>query len=398
MDEQKNVTFESERVLKKEKLKRILIPIACLAGAVLIVFLVAWIISKLGSKKYESNQDLQFTYTWVEEGNGNIRLTIDRVGAADYEWVYAGEETPIVIVEKPRQSREKTEFTIKPSVVGRVELIFYLEHKTEKKHLCELAVLAEVSETEGSLKLTFLSSDSKVKTAPTSGGEEIGFPYEIYMNDNDNLIVSIQDPLYYVEESENAGETADNASDGSSGESTDSESESSGEGSSSNPYAGLSMYEAMYLSDEEFDIWLEWYESTLASEVPMMTEEEYSQWLAEHENTEGPIHQEEPQELPDDFVAPETPPVRSRYDWDMTASDETIIRILGVTYEDGLVHAHMRAGSETGTCQVEIFSPSAAVKITMSLSVNEKGEIELLSHSIDTYEPTPESEPEGQEG
>ncbi len=191
----KDVTFESEKLAKREWRRKWIIPAAITLGIVLIVLAVILILST-GKKKYTSPEGLTFPYTWTENKD-TITLEIDHTALPEYVWNsvqtdQADENAILTVAKDARQSENSTSFTLKAMNPGRMSLDFVLQDAEGAVIASELNLLVEVVQEEEKLTAVVLGTVPEEKTEPISVGEDTMFPYKIYM-ENRSLVIEVTD-------------------------------------------------------------------------------------------------------------------------------------------------------------------------------------------------------------
>ena len=167
-----------------------------ITGAVLVVIIAiaaaaALIMGGRGGARF-GRSDVPYPYSWVEEENGTITLTMETGGAGNGAWSVGSTEGEAVEIAAGKTRGGKTEMKLTPAAVGREAITFTLMSGEDR--LAELNFTVAVSSAENSLAATAVSQRERAFQATVRGGEETGHPFTVRGGDEGLTI--------FVEESE----------------------------------------------------------------------------------------------------------------------------------------------------------------------------------------------------
>ena len=202
------IVFDSERLEKRQSLKRWLIPVSALLAVVVIAVVIALIVRGGRGKAVTGGEDTSFPYTWTAGKNGVVTLELDRSAAPGYLWTAAETGTQAQMSVAAAQEDGRTRFTLTPSGAGRSVLLFTL-HREDSEADCiyELSVLAETADSGNSLRSSLLSIAGRPRQGVVTGGEDTDYPYMIFTDEDGDLVVTVTDRTPVSEETEETDET-----------------------------------------------------------------------------------------------------------------------------------------------------------------------------------------------
>ena len=198
----KEFTFESEQTLKRQKLKRILIPIGALLLIVGATVLIAVIVAKNRPVRTGGGEDTPYPYTWSVKKNGTAELVVDTSEAPGYQWVPDSEtESALFKMEEKQRSGRESVFTLTPQTFGTEELEFFLqkgEDTANRIYTLKLLVNIPQKETEeDAYAPELLTALMTAISAPAEGGQDTDFPYVI-RTEKGCLIITMQDKITFT--------------------------------------------------------------------------------------------------------------------------------------------------------------------------------------------------------
>ncbi len=191
----KELVFESDRIEKKRKILRILVPACIIAGILLLTVVIALIVNANRKRKFTGGEDTPYPYRWTENKDGSILLEIKRPTRSDYRWKSNSTSEDILKITSAKASGDRVGFLLTPGNTGRVYAEFYLQKDAENAagRVYEIVYTAEVTENNGALKTTFLDDTGRELPKTAAGGETEGFPYEIYFVQQSELEIRLTD-------------------------------------------------------------------------------------------------------------------------------------------------------------------------------------------------------------
>ena len=190
----KDVEFESEKLVRRQKIMRFVLPLAALVVVVLLTVAVALIIRGERGETFTGGEDTLYPYAWSIERDGSILLEIDQSASPGYSWTATREEAGIS-VEKTRTQREgKARFSIKPTYAMRSTVTFRLvPDGGEGDAIYEMTLLLESLPEGEKLVSGLLGVNSQPLQETVTGGEDSSFPYFIRMDEDGDLTISVSE-------------------------------------------------------------------------------------------------------------------------------------------------------------------------------------------------------------
>lgn len=197
------IVFDSERLEKRQQLKRWLIPAAALLIVILIAAVIALIVRGSRESSVAGGMDTDYPYTWASGKDGSILLEIDRSAAPGYRWIAAEGETQMSVSEQQDDAAGKTRFTLSPREEGRTVLTFRLcRPGDETDRIYVISALAETTVSGKSLRSALLSVSGRPLQGTVRGGEETDYPYLLYTDADGDLVLVVTDNRPVPEEEE----------------------------------------------------------------------------------------------------------------------------------------------------------------------------------------------------
>ena len=194
----KDLVFESDKLEKRQKIKRILIPVLVLAAIIAIVVAVAFIINKSKAPVFTGGEGTAYPFSWTENKDGSLTLQLPASGNGTYVWT---PKTSVRAVGELRQEEKPKDgmqaYTLIPAAVGRTLLEFFLkngaEGADEDDQLFAISLIVEVSREEERLKASVLGASSQTFPGIITGGEAEGFAYLIKVREDGTLFIRMKD-------------------------------------------------------------------------------------------------------------------------------------------------------------------------------------------------------------
>ena len=344
-----DVVFDSERLEKRERAKKLLIPAAVTVGILLLVMIAAVVTGMLRGKTVTGGEDTPYPFSWRANRDGVITLEIDRADAEGYKWNYIPfvpqdgleledmDQTiyePVFSVESDAKQKEgKDRFILTPLKEGRQVITFGLcGTQGETDEIYEVNLLAEYSLEDGKTSSQFLSSSGMEKIGKLSGNGA-GFFYEIYQAGDDVITITVKD----TNEQETAAEPEPE------------------------PELPFEVESGPTESELEEDKDLQYYTVWDGSDVVVEPEDE-------------PIEPIDASEL-----------IPASWQWEFTASDEEVLEIVGYYVSEDTVVANLKIGDKQGPCSVHFSNEILGVQIFMECVVEQDRVLKILTHDIITH-------------
>ena len=200
------LVFDSERLEKRQRLRRWLFPLLALLVLILIAVGAALLIRGRRGTVNTGGEGTAYPYTWQVGKNGVVTLELDRSAAPGYLWIPAEEGT--LLDAAGEQLEGRTRFTLTPQGQGRDILVFALAREEDDlDRIYALSVMAEVTESGRSLSIDLLSFSGKALQGAVYGGEGSDYPYTLRLDEDGDLVLLVTHPeAEPKEETENYGE------------------------------------------------------------------------------------------------------------------------------------------------------------------------------------------------
>ena len=179
--------FENKRAL--------IITGAVRAGLIAIAAGAALNLRGRGGARFGRN-DVPYPYSWVENRNGTIALTMETGGAAKGAWSVGSTEGEAVEIGAGRTGGGKTEVRLTPAAVGREAITFTLMSGEDR--LAELTFTVAVSSAGSALAATAVSHRERAFQGSVRGGEETGHPFVVRGGD-EGLTIFVEEAEGYTE-------------------------------------------------------------------------------------------------------------------------------------------------------------------------------------------------------
>ena len=366
-------TFESEQILESQKKKKYIMIGAIIAAAAALIALGVVLIVRSQNKAHKIEEGVSYAYSWKENAEGAVELSMDRSTAPGYSWILQRVSTDQLKVSAPAsQPAKRSDFSLLMEEPDIVFVAFRLQNGTTKKVIHEMEFALETyADDEGKLHRELELRRDAVLQPMFQGGEGTEHPYRIEYNEETNgLIVTIsddwlrtrapretQDPQEELAELiawiEQGGPEEDN------------------EESYRNPFTGEE------ISGEELRKLLKEHMDELDSLIADDSEPETH--ISRHEDWQVKSSNE--------LVASFSEPIYSveQAEEDIEETDE----------EDkggNVIICYINAGGTAGTCEVTIRSDSAGAQLVLSLSASGDGSLLIEDHRLETFEPIEQEE------
>ena len=199
----KTVIFESEKLEKRQRLMRLLLPLAVLAGIILLAVIIAVIVGKNKARKQTGGEDTLYPYIWTEKKDGTLVFALPDPKASGYAWTATNsDETVASVTKDAKPPKGKTQYIVKPLAAGRTAMDLKLVNAVVGSHgdqLYTLRVVLDVADEGGKLKTTLFSAGSSELPGVTAGGETEGWPYQITASGDREITVYLHDKMREIE-------------------------------------------------------------------------------------------------------------------------------------------------------------------------------------------------------
>ena len=198
MSKSSDLVFESDKLEKRQKIKRILIPIAVLLIIVAVVVVIAVIAGKNKRQVFRGGEDTLYPYFWTENKDGSLTVRLPETGNGTYVWTpYNSVEAVAALNREEKGEEGYTVYTAVPQKSGRTLMEFVLKNETEgadaEDQIFSINLILEAVKTETNLKLSVLSGTSRTYPGVISGGEAEGFPYAVRFSLDGELLIRMKD-------------------------------------------------------------------------------------------------------------------------------------------------------------------------------------------------------------
>ena len=204
-----DVTFDSERYEKSQRIKRVAIPLGALLGVIVIAVVLALILRGSRGKPISGGEDTPYPYSWIAGKNGVITLEVDRAAAPGFIWTSYEEVPQLEVSAKQDVTEGKTQFTLTPKASGRYVLEFRLQREKDPDDcIYALTALSDVTYDGKTLKASLLSVSGRRLPGVVRGGEDTLCSYLLRQDEDGDLMIVIRDMEPVSEEEEEASSEA----------------------------------------------------------------------------------------------------------------------------------------------------------------------------------------------
>ena len=193
-----DLVFESDKLEKRQKIKRIVIPIAVLLAIIAVVVVIAVIAGKQKPQIFNGGEDTAYPYYWTENKDGSLTVRLPENGDGRYVWTpYNSVEAVASLRLEEKGEEGYTVYTAVPQNSGRTFVEFVLKNGTAgagvEDQLFSINLILEAAKTETNLKLSILGGTSRSYPGLISGGEAEGFPYTVCFSMDGELLIRMKD-------------------------------------------------------------------------------------------------------------------------------------------------------------------------------------------------------------
>lgn len=202
-DKTDKIIFDSERYAKKQSIRRWLIPAAALLAIILIAVAVALVVRARAGKGNVGGADTDFPYSWSADNNGVVTLELDCGAAPGYLWTATSLDPLVSVAESESTDESRMRFILTPQTEGRGVLTFSLLREGDAEDcIYERSILAEVTRSGSSLHSELLSISGKPLLGKVKGGEDTNYPFQLRMDEDGDLLITVTDNAPPQEETE----------------------------------------------------------------------------------------------------------------------------------------------------------------------------------------------------
>ena len=191
---------------KRRNKKALIITLAVLAAMIAVTAALALILRERGGARFSGAADAPYPYFWTEKKDGTIALSMETGKAEGAVWSLGGTDGDILEIAAGETKRGKSEMTLTPVEVGRVQATFTLMSGEER--LAELSMTVAVSDTGGQYAATVDAHRERAFQGAVRGGEETGHPFTV-RGGEEGLTIFVEDTEGYAHGGEWLFESSD---------------------------------------------------------------------------------------------------------------------------------------------------------------------------------------------
>ena len=183
---------------KKSKLP-LIITISALFAIIVVTAAVTLVLRDRGGARFIVD-DVPYPYSWTEQTNGSILLTLETGDAPDGEWSLESTDGGTLDVHVGKARSGKVSVTMKPGAEGREMIVFGLASGEERLAELSITVMAErESEENNKLAATITAHRERVFQSTVRGGEDTGHPFTVRSSD-DGLTIFVEESEGYTDD------------------------------------------------------------------------------------------------------------------------------------------------------------------------------------------------------
>ncbi len=199
----KEVIFESEKLERRQKRRRLLLPLFALAAIIVLAVIIALIVGKSRGRQYSGGEDTLYPYEWTEKRDGSLVFELPEPKTAGYVWqVTNSVETTANITEEAKPTKGMKRYLVTPLAAGRTLMELKLSNTAEGSYgdqLFILDVVLDVAGENGILKTTLHSAAGRELPGVVSGGDPEGWPYQINASGPLEITVYLKDRMKKID-------------------------------------------------------------------------------------------------------------------------------------------------------------------------------------------------------
>ena len=186
-----DVTFDSERYEKSQRIKRYAIPLGALLGVIVIAVVLALILRGSRGKPVVGGEDTPYPYSWAAGKNGAVTLELESAAAPGYRWTAPASDASVTVTENQNGDGDRSVFTLTPLAAGRTVLVFLLEGEDAADCIYERSVLVEIADDGKSLKGSLIGVSGRELLGVVSGGENSPWPYTVRQDADGDVMITV---------------------------------------------------------------------------------------------------------------------------------------------------------------------------------------------------------------
>ena len=188
------VIFESERLERRRRVKRWLVPTVGILLLLVGIIAVA-VVLRGRTVRVAGGEDTPYPYTWTADRTGAALLEIDCSAAPGYTWRTESVSGGISVTPSAQGSQGKTAFTLTPAGSGRAMLSFVLCGTGDPTdRIYGLDFLAETGEVGDRLQSLPVSVSGHAIQGVVRGGNDGAFPYTLRTDEDGDLCIAVALP------------------------------------------------------------------------------------------------------------------------------------------------------------------------------------------------------------
>lgn len=180
--------------------KPLMIALAALLAIIAVTAAVTLLMRDRGGKRFNVD-DVPYPYSWAEQANGSVTLTLETGDAANGVWSLGSTDGGTLDIRVGKTQGGKTSVTLKPETEGREMMVFSLASGEER--LAELSLTVMVGRESGEdsgLSAAITAHRERAFQGTVHGGEDTGHPFTVRGSD-DGLTIFVEEPEGYTDDS-----------------------------------------------------------------------------------------------------------------------------------------------------------------------------------------------------
>lgn len=198
MSKSSELVFESDKLEKRQKIKRFLIPAAVLLLVIAVIVVIAVLGGRNKPQILKGGEDTPYPYFWTENKDGSLTIRLPENGNGTYVWTPFSSVQSVASLRREEKGEEGyTVYTLTPEKVGRTLTEFVLKNGAPdadpEDQIFSINLVLTVEQAEQDLKISVLNGSSRAYPGLITGGEAEGFPYTIKASTNGDLYIRMKD-------------------------------------------------------------------------------------------------------------------------------------------------------------------------------------------------------------
>jgi len=196
----KDLQFESDRFLKRQSAKRWLLWAAALVAVIAAAVALALILRAQRGEPRTGDPDALYPYSWTENRDGSLTLSIRKEGAEGYVWRTGDVPAGLTAQMEDAAAAETAQLSVTALKAGRSVLDLILEREGDgSEQLARMSLLLEAQQGEEKLSLQLLGASDRRAQGTVSGGEGSAYPYSFETDPEGDLLLVIRGGAVPVE-------------------------------------------------------------------------------------------------------------------------------------------------------------------------------------------------------